>query len=349
MDVSPKPVCIVPIHVRSQTELKHAFCEMRNSQYKCQLSPANVCVAPGSDELTDMLIRCFCEPGHDSILLCPPVYSMYGVRASLNNVAVVEAPLDTCKDFSLQLGVLKSALARSPRVKVIFLCSPGNPTGSLISLSDIKTILELDSWSGMLVVDEAYIDFASHPESSCMGLLRQYGNLMVLNTLSKAFGLAGIRVGFAAGCQHIVGILNKIKQPYNIGSLSSRLATAALTEGSLAAARHNINLIKTNRQHLIQELPKIKGVGRLIGGFDANFVLFEILDSAGGCGRPCSITAASLVREMKHLESVLIRYRGDEYGCRGCVRVSIGDRGENERFLSALSNVLAILYEGKVI
>ncbi|CRK11715.1 hypothetical protein BN1723_009467 [Verticillium longisporum] len=228
----------------------------------------------------DALLRCFCIPAKDRILVCPPTYGMYSVSAQVNDVGLVKVPLQPAPEFGLDTQGICDALSREKGVKLAYLCSPGNPTGSLLAKEDVQKILEHPTWNGVVVLDEAYIDFA--PEGSSLAeWVTEWPNLVVMQTLSKAFGMAGIRLGAAFTSEPIARLLNSLKAPYNISSPTSALASYAASEKGLQVMRANRTKICAQRVRLLAELPKINGVGRLRGGEASNFLLFEILDTAG--------------------------------------------------------------------
>ncbi|RMD43183.1 hypothetical protein DV735_g1941, partial [Chaetothyriales sp. CBS 134920] len=232
----------------------------------------------GSDEAIDALLRCFCVPGRDKILTCPPTYGMYAVSADTNDIAIVPVPLDVDNGFALQPQLICERLSADADIKLVYICSPGNPTASLIGKGDVQQVLEHPTWNGIVVVDEAYIDFS--PEGSSLAeWTLEWPNLVVMQTLSKAFGLAGIRLGVAFADAAVAQLLNNIKAPYNISSPTSAIANAALEESNLGVMRQNRAKIIEQRDRLLKEMPAIPGVGRSIGGTDANFLLVEILDA----------------------------------------------------------------------
>lgn len=180
---------------RHQLELKQLLCDLRQKpESAAPLTPENVYVGVGSDEVIDGLMRCFCVPGSDKILTCPPTYGMYTVSAQINDIGVVAVPLDIageCASFDIVPEKIRDELRKDASIKLVYICSPGNPTGKLVSQERLKNLLEND-WNGIIVVDEAYIDFAGEGESFA-GWVNHYENLVVMQTLSKAFGMAGIR------------------------------------------------------------------------------------------------------------------------------------------------------------
>ncbi len=301
----------------------------------------------GSDEAIDALLRCFCTPGKDKILTCPPTYGMYAVSAQVNDLEIVKVPLDTDNGFSLRPEAIKAALSSDPSIKIVYICSPGNPTARLISKSHMQQVLEHATWNGVVVLDEAYIDFA--PEgSSLAGWVTEWPNLVVMQTLSKAFGLAGIRLGTAFTSPPIAALLNHLKAPYNISSPTSALACAALRPKNLAMMRSNRKRMVKQRERLLKELPVIPGTGRFLGGVDSNFLLLEILDKPRDKGgKPCNETAMALYQRLAESKNIVVRFRGKEVGCEGCLRITVGTAPEVDQLLEKMSNVLADLLKGK--
>ncbi|KAK3044608.1 hypothetical protein LTS18_000820, partial [Coniosporium uncinatum] len=268
-----------------QEELKQLLCNLRNTHAHTakDITPANLFVGVGSDEAIDNLLRCFCVPGKDSILTCPPTYGMYAVSAQVNDVSVVKVPLRTLENFSVDVPAINSTLSSNPAIKLVYLCSPGNPTGTLVSKDDVRQILEHPTWNGVVVLDEAYIDFA--PERASLAeWVAEWPNLVVMQTLSKAFGLAGIRLGAAFTSPEIAKLLNSLKAPYNISDPTSQLARTALAPKHLEVMRANRSRIIEQRDRLIQELPKLAGIGNFLGGFTSNFLLVEILNAPSKSG-----------------------------------------------------------------
>ena len=272
---------------------------------------------------------------------------MYSVSADVNDVEIVKVPLDTENGFSLQPEKINAALSADPTIKLVYICSPGNPTANLIAKSDIQKVLEHPTWNGVVVVDEAYIDFA--PEGSSLAeWVAEWPNLVVMQTLSKAFGLAGIRLGVAFTSPEIATLLNSLKAPYNISSPTSALATAALgNPKNLEVMRAYRSNIITQRDRLIKELPSIPGVGRFLGGTESNFLLVEMLDKpADQGGKPSNPIALATYEAMAEKRGVVVRYRGKELGCEGCLRITVGTEEEVTRFLEEIKVVLAWLLNG---
>lgn len=262
---------------------------------------------------------------------------MYSVSAQINDVSIVKVPLRPAEDnFALNVPAICNALSADARVKIAYLCSPGNPTGSLLAKCDIEQILTCPSWNGIVVVDEAYIDF-SPAEASLASLVTEHPNLVVMQTLSKAFGMAGIRLGVAFASPPVARLLNSLKAPYNISSPTSTLASLALQDAGLAVMHSNRARIVTQRERLVQEMQCIPGVGRLRGGTDSNFLLFEMLSLQG---KADNATASSVYERLAETKGVVVRFRGTEHGCLGCLRITVGTEEEVTRFLDSLRRTL---------
>ncbi|UNI21854.1 Histidinol-phosphate transaminase [Purpureocillium takamizusanense] len=323
-----------------QRELKQRLCDLRNAHAHTPraITPDNLFVGVGSDEAIDALLRCFCVPGRDRVLTCPPTYGMYSVSAQVNDVGLVKVPLLPAPGFALDVPAVLDALAdESNSVKLAYFCSPGNPTGSLLAKRDVERVLAHPTWNGIVVVDEAYIDFA--PEAASLAeLVAEYPNLVVMQTLSKAFGLAGIRLGAAFASAPVARLLNSLKAPYNISSPTSALAAYALGPDGLAVMRANRQRIVAQRDRLLREMPLIPGVGRLRGGTESNFLLYEMLDAAG---RPDNVVALAVYERLAETKGVVVRFRGKEHGCTGCLRITVGTEDEVTRLLESLRRQLA--------
>ncbi|KAJ7054506.1 pyridoxal phosphate-dependent transferase [Mycena amicta] len=300
----------------------------------------------GSDEVIDLLMRVCVAPGKDKIITTPPTYGMYSVCAQINDVGVVQCPLELSGAngeggdrgrFSLRVSEIKAAVDADPTIKLILVCSPGNPTGTLIPLSVIRELLDYPRFKGIVVVDEAYIDFAS-ADASAVSLVKAYGNLCVMQTVSKSFGLAGVRLGAAIAQPPLIQVLTNAKAPYNISTPTAHIALAALSEPSIAAMRANVAKLIANRATLLQALTTIPDVGPAIGSNDANFVLVPILDSAGGV--PDNDRAQRMYRLLAEDNGVVVRFRGNEPGCTACVRITVGTAEENEVVVAKMRKVL---------
>ncbi|KAI8935281.1 hypothetical protein NX059_007869 [Plenodomus lindquistii] len=320
-----------------QEELKQLLCNLRNTHTHTSktITPANLFVGVGSDEAIDALIRAFCVPGKEKILTCPPTYGMYSVSAQVNDVTLVKVPLKL-PSFDLDVPAIIDALDSDPSIKLAYLCSPGNPTGKLLKKEHVQKILE-HNWNGVVVLDEAYIDFA--PDGASLAeWVSEWPNLVVMQTLSKAFGLAGIRLGAAFADPAIARLLNSMKAPYNIPNPTSQLARAALSPKHLEVMQRNKDLIVQQRERMIAELPKIPGIGNLHGGVESNFLLYQILDAPGG--KPSNETALAVYEGLAEERGVVVRFRGKEHGCLGCLRITVGTEKEVDRFLQEIRKVI---------
>ena len=263
---------------------------------------------------------------------------MYAVSAQVNDVGLVKVPLLSAPEFALDVPAIISTLSgpEASNIKLIYVCSPGNPTGSLISKEDLRQILEHPTWNGVVILDEAYIDFA--PEGSSLAeWVAEWPNLVVMQTLSKAFGLAGIRLGAAFTSPGIASLLNNLKAPYNVPSPTSAIACQALQASGLTVMRENRANIVAQRDRVLAELPKVKGIGRLRGGTASNFLLIEVLNSAG---EPDNAVALKVYESLAQNRGVVVRFRGKEFGCLGCLRITIGTEAEITRFLTEIAAVI---------
>lgn len=276
--------------------------------------PERVFTGNGSDEAIDLLIRIFCRPGIDKIAITPPTYGMYKVSADIQDVEVLDAPL--LPDFSLDPDAL---LQKAGDAKIIFLCSPNNPTANALDRDAIlKTIR---NFHGIVVVDEAYIDFSG--SASFIDTLDGHPNLVVLQTLSKAFGLAGIRLGMAFASREIISLMMKVKPPYNVNSLTQEMAIGAFRD--LPGIEQKIAQILQQRSYMAGRLAEIPFVERIFPS-DANFLLVKMRDALNIYGK--------LARS-----GVVVRYRGDQPHCADCLRITIGTEEENEKLLESLRNI----------
>lgn len=282
-------------------------------------------------------MRCFCVPGRDRILVCPPTYGMYSVTAQVNDVGLVKVPLLPAPTFALDVGKIKQALSNEPNIKLLYLCSPGNPTGAPLAKGDIQQLLEHPTWNGVVIVDEAYVDFS--PEGTSLAeWVAEWPNLAVMQTSSKGFGMAGIRLGSVFTSEPIARLLNSMKAPYNLPSPTSALAIYAFSSDGLAVMQANREKLVAQRERLLRELPKVKGVGRLRGGVESNFLLYELLNRDG---RPDNATALAVYERLAENNGVVVRFRGKEHGCLGCLRITVGTETEVTRFLESLGKTLA--------
>ena len=269
----------------------------------------------GSDEVLDLIIRIFCEPGEEEVLVLPPTYGMYSVLAKLNNVSVKEVPLN--KNFEIEIDSVLKAV--NPKTKIIFVCTPNNPSGNTIPTNQIKQLLK--SFSGIIVIDEAYIDFSQ--EKSALSILDQYPQLLVCQTFSKAYGLAGIRLGVCFANPSVIDYFNKIKPPYNVNSLTQRKALEKL-EDSVEINDH-VNTVIVERNKLYKELKKFDFVTKIYPS-DANFLLM-IVDDADK-------------RYNQFLKAgIVLRNRSSLKGCKNTLRVTIGTPKENVNFIKVCKSI----------
>ncbi|KAF5345162.1 hypothetical protein D9758_009648 [Tetrapyrgos nigripes] len=314
----------------------------------------------GSDEVIDLLMRVCVTPAKEKILITPPTYGMYTVCAQVNDLGVVKVPLQLSDEkgeggtegrFSLQVDEIKKAIDTDPSIKLIFICSPGNPTGTYIPLSSVKALLDYEPFKGIVIVDEAYIDFVllstSESESdkpSTVSLVKDYANLCVVQTFSKSFGLAAIRVGVAIAQPPLIQVLTNTKAPYNISTPTAHLAFSALSPSSLTSMRKNIQTLVSNRSSLLQALARLAplGVGSAIGGNDANFVVIPILSKGDG-RKPDNTRSQKVYKALAEENKVVVRYRGGEPGCEGCLRITVGTEEENRVVVESLEAVLKVL------
>jgi histidinol-phosphate aminotransferase len=266
----------------------------------------------GSDEPIDLLIRALCVPGKDAVMITPPTYGMYEVSATINDVRIVDVPLTT--DYVLDVQAMLPKLTAD--VKIVFLCSPNNPTGNLLPEDQIIAVLQ--HAKGLVVVDEAYIDFA--PESSLIRILKDHPNLVLLQTFSKAWGLAALRLGMAFASEEIVAVLNKIKPPYNINAVTQQVAYEAI--GQIMKKEQMVAGILMERTFLEEELVKLPSVLKVYPS-DANFILVKTQNGTG---------MYSYLIEHK----IITRDRSNVMLCDNSVRITVGTHEENEALIDAL-------------
>ncbi len=272
----------------------------------------------GSDEAIDILFRIFCNPRQDNVLITPPTYGMYKVCAKVNDVAVKTAPLTP--EFDVDIPSTLAAI--DGNTKLLFLCSPGNPTSKVIPVAVVEGVLQ-QFQTGIVVVDEAYIDFAGENYPSACCLIKKYPNVVVLQTLSKAFGLAGIRLGLAAARRDVIQLMNNVKAPYNVNKLTAEVAKTALEDRSLF--EENVRQLLQERDWLNNQLRSLSMVKKVFHS-DANFILFVI---------PKALEIYKIMAD----RGIVCRYRGTELHCTDCLRVTVGSRDENEKFMNLLQQV----------
>jgi len=289
-----------------QKQLKERISELNS------LDVASIFVGNGSDEAIDLMFRIFCEPGKDSCIICPPTYGMYQVSADINDVGVTKIPLTA--EFQLDVDGVLAAI--SSNTKLIFICSPNNPTGNLMRRGDIIRIAR--GFRGIVVVDEAYIHFAD--AESMVAQISRLPNLVVLQTFSKAWGMAGLRVGMAFANSGIIDLMNRVKPPYNVSGIAQTSALHAIEK--LRDVDEWIKEALNGRASLTEALLQLPFV-QTIHPSDANFVLVKV-DYANAIYR--------------HLiaEGIVVRNRTNVELCEGCLRVTVGTDDENSRLVRAL-------------
>ena len=290
-----------------QWKLKQAISTLKG------IAPEHIFLGNGSDEAIDLLLRIFCEPGADHIITLPPTYGMYRVSADISNVAVKEIPLRPGLFQPDTDAVLAAADAHS---KLLFICSPNNPTGNSIRPELIRELAK--GFPGIVVVDEAYIDFSA--QESAIRLLPEYPNLVVLQTFSKAWGMAGIRLGMAFASEEIIGYFNKVKPPYNINQLTQEAALKALDRQEAQEAQ--VQQLLGQRTLLQQYLGGLPFVERIYPS-DANFLLVKVEDPTG-------------IYNYLVDRGIIVRDRSRVTLCEGCLRITVGTPEENERLFRAL-------------
>lgn len=272
----------------------------------------------GSDECIDLLFRAFCEPGKDNVILCPPTYGMYEVSANINDIAIRKAPLT--EEFQLDLIHLENLT--DAHTRLIWLCSPNNPTGNCLNRSDIEIVL--NNFKGIVVIDEAYINFAK--QKSFIQELTEYPNLVVLQTLSKAWGLAGLRMGMAFASAAIIEILDKVKPPYNINQATQDLVLKALDE--VGQVNDMIRLLVDMREALAEVFLSMPTVEKVYPS-DANFILVKIKD-------------ARKIYEFLLTKGIVLRDRSNVKLCEDCLRITVGTEKENTLLVDAMQDWYAL-------
>lgn len=294
-----------------QHEVKKQLAAIKN------VSTNQIFLGNGSDESIDVLLRTFCTPGRDEIIILPPTYGMYEVAASIHDMKIKKVLLDD--NFQ---PIVKNILQQITfQTRMIFFCSPNNPTGNLMHPIAIEEVLK--KFHGIVVVDEAYIDYAQKP--SWLQQLNNYPNLVVLQTLSKAWGLAGIRAGMAFAHPKIIAIMNKVKMPYNISSITQQLILKALN--NQVFIHQTINQTQNEKEKVIIEMQKFRAVKKIYPS-DANFILVKMEN-------------ADKVYKKLTEKKIIVRNRSKVEKCEGCLRITIGTPDENSAFLVALSEIVA--------
>jgi histidinol-phosphate aminotransferase len=282
------------------------------------VATTKILLTRGSDEGIDLLVRLFCRAGQDQIMICPPTYGMYKVAATIQGAGVVEVPLLKEENFALNVG--KICQVWQPSIKIIFVCSPNNPTGNLLDVSDILTLCKTLTSKSIVVLDEAYIEFSLR--ESLITYLDDYPNLVVLRTLSKAYGLAGLRCGVTLANSKIIELLKKIIAPYPIPKPIVNIAYKQLTDTTVS---NKIDIIRYERDRLFEFLSNLFFVKK-IWRSDANFLLFET-------------SKAKKLLEICLDNGIVLRDRGSDYSLTNCIRVTIGEPSENTYLMEVLSRV----------
>ncbi len=291
-----------------QWELKQKLSKIKG------VPPQNIFLGNGSDEAIDILFRAFCRPGIDNVIIPSPTYGMYEVSANINDVEIRKVLLTG--DFQLNIEAISEATDENTRL--IFICSPNNPTANSFDRTDIEVVL--NNFNGIVVIDEAYINFSK--QKSFINELTEYPNLVVLQTLSKAWGLAGLRVGMAFASEQIIDIFNKVKPPYNVNAVSQKIALEAL---------NNIERVNTwiketveEREQLVKNIAQLQYVKKIFPS-DANFILVKVDD-------------AKAVYNHLVKKGIIVRDRSKVSLCEGCLRITVGTKGENIMLVNELSS-----------
>ncbi|HKK47108.1 MAG TPA: histidinol-phosphate transaminase, partial [Balneolaceae bacterium] len=294
----------------SQQQLRALIAEWRGVRKE------NVFVGVGSDEGIDLLFRIFCRPGNDRVITTPPTYGMYKVSANIHDISVDEVLLAE-GDFQPRVNAILEAVTSN--TKMLFLCSPNNPTGNLLNPDAITQLVE--EFPGIVILDEAYIDFSK--QKSWSPKVVEYPNLVVLQTMSKSFGLAGIRLGITYASEDIISYMMKVKPPYNINALTSRYAITAFK--NMDTIQFKADAIKKERKQLAEKLLELNIVDHVYPS-DANFLLAKMKNARD-------------IYEHLVNRNIIVRYRGDEPLCEDCLRITVGTPDENETLISALKDI----------
>lgn len=314
LDANENPFCSVDNSQNNrypdpyQTELKKIVSRIKG------IAPEHIFLGNGSDEAIDLLFRAVCNPGIDTTIICPPTYGMYEVGAATQDVQCIRIPL--LANYELNTTAIQEAI--SPHTKILWLCSPNNPTGNILNTKDIEELLQ--AFPGIVVIDEAYIDFADIP--SWITRLQEFPNLVVLQTFSKAWGLANIRLGMMFASTEIIAVIQKIKMPYNISGLVQEFAIQALQKGE--NKKHEmVKEIISERVKTVEAIQRIAGVETVYRS-DANFILVKIAN-------------ARKVYEYLLEKGIIVRDRSSVTLCENCLRITIGTPAENTVLLKEIS------------
>ncbi|MCS2171716.1 histidinol-phosphate transaminase [Scandinavium sp. TWS1a] len=309
----------VSFDLSQQTLNRYPECQpkavIENYAQYAGLKPEQVLVSRGADEGIELLIRAFCEPGKDAILFCPPTYGMYSVSAETFGVEYRTVP--TLENWQLDLQAIADKL---DGVKVVYVCSPNNPTGQIINPQDFRVLLEMTRGKALVVADEAYIEFC--PQATLTGWIAEYPNLVVLRTLSKAFALAGLRCGFTLASEDVIALLMKVIAPYPLSTPVADIAAQALSPLGINAMRDRVAQILEERQYLITQLRDIACVEQVFDS-ETNYILVRL-------------TASSAVFKSLWDQGIILRDQNKQPSLSGCLRITIGTRDESQRVIDAL-------------
>ena len=292
-----------------QTLVKEALSKIKG------ISEEQILLGNGSDEVLDLIFRVFCEPREDNVIILPPTYGMYEVLANTNAIELVKIPL--IENF--QPNVKEIVKGQDAKTKLLFLCSPNNPTANSFDATSIETLIK--EFNGIVVIDEAYIDFSI--KDSWLGRLDEFPNLIVTQTLSKAYGLAAIRLGVCYASKEIISILNKIKPPYNVNQLTQDVALQSLLNQE--KVKNNITAIISERNQLIRDLENVEIVEKVYSS-DANFLLVQVDDA--------TLRYKQLVKL-----GIIVRNRTTQILCDNCLRFTVGTTDENKKLINTLKLV----------
>lgn len=293
-----------------QTSVKQVLAEQK------EVSAEHILLGNGSDEVLDLIFRAFCEPKVDNVITLPPTYGMYSVLSGINDIENRKVLLTEYFQPNVE-AIFKQI---DERTKLLFICSPNNPTGNAFNSTLIEEILE--NFNGLVVIDEAYIDFSS--QESWLSELENYPNLIVTQTLSKAFGMAGIRLGICYASAEIIAVLNKIKPPYNVNELTQQKALKRLM--NLDIVQNEINTILSQKHKLLKLLPEVDFIEEIYPT-DGNFILVKVDDA--------NKRYAQLLEK-----GVVVRNRSNQPLCDNCLRFTIGANNENKKLIKALNDII---------
>lgn len=309
----------VPFELSQQTLNRYPECQPklvidRYAAY-AGLQPDQVLVSRGADEGIELVMRAFCEPGKDAILFCPPTYGMYSVSAETIGIEYRTVP--ALENWQLNLPAIADRL---DGVKIVYLCSPNNPTGNLIEVEDIRTLLAMTAGKALVVADEAYIEFCA--QATLSGWLKEYPHLVILRTLSKAFALAGLRCGFTLANKPVIDILMKVIAPYPLATPVADVAAQALSDQGIALMREHVAELNSNRDWLRDNLAQCRCVLEVFPS-ETNYLLARFKDSP-------------MIFKTLWDQGIILRDQNKNPGLAGCLRISIGTRDECERVIAAL-------------